>query len=125
MKAAGMSGLSKHEDGQALTLLFQDNVGGLEVLKDGEWLPAEPDDGTIIVNIGDVIEVLSNKKLKSATHRVVSRPGRHRHSFAYFINVGCDKWTSRYPSSRTTRLSNKTHLPATPEKFYNINHYAI
>lgn len=141
--AGSTSGLSKHEDGQALTLLFQDNVGGLEVLKEGEWLPAEPEDGTIIVNIGDVLQVLTNKKLKSATHRVVSRPGRHRHSFAYFVNVDSDKCIQplpeftdklgepphyrgfRFGEYQQLRLRNKTHPPATPDEFYNISHYAV
>ena len=55
----GNNGLSAHEDGNCITFVFQDGVGvgGLEVLKDGEWVTAEPVDGSIIVNIGDVIQV--------------------------------------------------------------------
>jgi len=51
------NGLSAHEDGNCITFVIQDGVGGLEVLKDGDWVPAEPVDGSIIVNIGDVIQV--------------------------------------------------------------------
>ena len=50
-------GISAHEDSNCITFIFQDGVGGLEVLKDGDWVPAEPVDGSIIVNIGDVIQV--------------------------------------------------------------------
>ena len=50
-------GISAHEDSNCITFIFQDDVGGLEVLNDGDWVPAEPVDGSIIVNIGDVIQV--------------------------------------------------------------------
>ena len=55
----GNNGLSAHEDGNCITFVFQDGVGvgGLEVLKDGEWVTAEPVDGSINVNIGDVTKV--------------------------------------------------------------------
>uniref|UniRef100_A0ACD5TT94 Uncharacterized protein n=1 Tax=Avena sativa TaxID=4498 RepID=A0ACD5TT94_AVESA len=139
----GSVGLNKHEDGKALTFVLQDTVGGLEVLKDGEWVPIEPIDGTIIINIGDLIQVLTNKKLKSATHRVVRKPGMHRHSMIYVVNVDADKWIEplpeftdkvgeppRYRGFRhgeyvELRKRNKFDPPATPEKFYNINYYAI
>uniref|UniRef100_A0ACD5WGA6 Uncharacterized protein n=1 Tax=Avena sativa TaxID=4498 RepID=A0ACD5WGA6_AVESA len=93
----GSVGLSKHEDGKALTFVLQDTVGGLEVLKDGEWVSVEPINGTIIINIGDLIQVLTNKKLKSATHRVVRKPGMHRHSMIYVVNVDADKWIEPLP----------------------------
>ncbi|PUZ49173.1 hypothetical protein GQ55_7G304800 [Panicum hallii var. hallii] len=93
------NGLSAHEDGNCITFVLQDGVGGLEVLKDGEWVPAEPVDGSIIVNIGDVIQVLSNNKLKSATHQVVRKPV-HRHSLAFFFNVHGDKWIEPLPGVR-------------------------
>ncbi|CAL5070342.1 unnamed protein product [Urochloa decumbens] len=49
-------GFGAHEDAGCVTFIFQDSVGGLEVLKDGHWVPAEPIDGSIVVNIGDVIQ---------------------------------------------------------------------
>lgn len=49
------NGLSEYEDGNCITFIFQDGVGGLEVLKDGLWVPADPLDDSIVVNIGDVI----------------------------------------------------------------------
>jgi isopenicillin N synthase-like dioxygenase len=50
-------GLSEHEDGSCISFVFQDDIGGLEVLKDGHWIEAEPVQGSIIVNIGDVVRV--------------------------------------------------------------------
>nr|CAB3485941.1 unnamed protein product [Digitaria exilis] len=130
-KEENNNGLSAHEDGNCITFVIQDGVGGLEVLKDGEWVPAEPVDGSIIVNIGDVIQVLSNNKLKSATHQVVRQPV-HRHSLAFFFNIHGDKWieplpefTSRvgeapryrgfvYNEYQQLRMRNKTHPPSSP-----------
>ncbi|KAL6844489.1 hypothetical protein ACP4OV_026162 [Aristida adscensionis] len=136
------SGLGEHEDSNCITFIFQDSVGGLEVLKDGQWVPAEPVEGSIIVNVGDVMQVLSNKKLKSATHRVVRKPV-HRHSIAYFFSVHGDQWVEplpeftakigetpryrgfRYKEYQRQRIRNKTHPPARPEDIVRITHYAI
>ncbi|CAO2036723.1 unnamed protein product [Urochloa humidicola] len=136
------NGLSAHEDGNCITFLIQDGVGGLEVLKDDEWIAAEPVDGSIIVNIADVIQVLSNNKLKSATHRVVRKP-THRHSFAFFFNIHGDKWIEPLPEFtikigeapryrgfvfneyQQLRMRNKTHPPSRPEDVVHITHYAI
>ncbi|KAF8651345.1 hypothetical protein HU200_063601 [Digitaria exilis] len=137
------NGLSAHEDGNCVTFVIQDDVGGLEVLKDGDWIPVEPVDGSIIINIGDVIQVLSNNKLKSATHRVVMRKPVHRHSLAFYFNIHGDKWIEPLPefTSRVgeapryrgfmfreyqqLRLRNKTHPPSRPEDMVHITHYAI
>ncbi|TVU16227.1 hypothetical protein EJB05_39779, partial [Eragrostis curvula] len=137
------NGLSEHEDGNFVTFVFQDGVGGLEVLKDGHWVPAEPVDGSIIVNIRDTIKVLSNKKLKSATHRVVRKAAAHRHSFAFFFTVHGDKWVEPLPEFtdkvgeapryrgffykdyQRLRMRNKTHPPSRPKDVINITHYEI
>nr|CAD1826427.1 unnamed protein product [Ananas comosus var. bracteatus] len=91
---AGDNRLSEHQDGNCLTFVFQDDIGGLEVLKDGEWIPVDPTDGSIIVNVGDIFQVLSNNKFKSAMHRV-TRKSTHRHSFAYFFNLHGKKCMDR------------------------------
>ncbi|MCL7026733.1 hypothetical protein MKW94_001761 [Papaver nudicaule] len=51
------NGLSEHQDENCFTFVFQDDVGGLEVLKDGGWIPVIPIEGSIIVNIGDAIQL--------------------------------------------------------------------
>ncbi|TVU16320.1 hypothetical protein EJB05_39877, partial [Eragrostis curvula] len=136
------NGISQHEDGNCITFILQDSVGGLEVLKDGHWVQAEPVDGSIIVNIGDVIQALSNKKLKSATHRVV-RKAVHRHSFAFFFGIHGDKWIEPLPEFtdkvgeapryrgflykeyEQLRVRNKTHPPSRAEDVIDITHHAI
>ncbi|KAL2482436.1 Flavonol synthase/flavanone 3-hydroxylase [Forsythia ovata] len=137
------NGISEHEDGNCITFVIQDQVGGLEVRKDGEWIPVIPSQGTIVVNISDVIQVLSNNKFKSATHRVVRSKERSRHSFAFFYNLQGDKWVEPLPQFseeigeapkyrgflykdyQTLRMRNKTHPPSKPEDVIHITHYAI
>ena len=62
------TGFSAHEDASCITLICQDDVGGLEVLKDGHWVPAEPGGGSIIVNIGDVIKVKPERRISNSFH---------------------------------------------------------
>lgn len=140
------SGLNAHEDGSCISFVIQDGAGGLDVLKDGDWVPAEPVEGSIIVNIGDLIKVLSNNKFKSPTHRVVRKPV-HRHSFAFFFNMHGDKWVEPLPEFTTKigeapryrgflldeylqmRMSGLIHPPSRPEDVVHneikITHYAI
>ncbi|KAG7954865.1 hypothetical protein I3843_11G042400 [Carya illinoinensis] len=137
------NGISEHEDGNLITFVFQDEVGGLEVLKNGEWIPVTPVEDTIVVNVGDVIQVLSNKKFKSATHRVVRSEERSRFSYAYFYNLQGDKWVEplsqftkeigeppkyrgfQHKEYQQLRMRNKTHPPSRPEDVINITHYEI
>ncbi|KAF9591044.1 hypothetical protein IFM89_001254 [Coptis chinensis] len=49
-------GLTEHQDGNCITFVLQDEIGGLEVLKNGEWIPVVPTEGSLIVNLGDVIQ---------------------------------------------------------------------
>ncbi|GFP99376.1 flavonol synthase/flavanone 3-hydroxylase [Phtheirospermum japonicum] len=137
------NGISEHEDGNCVTFVIQDEVGGLEVKKDGNWVPVVPAQGTIVVNLGDVIQVLSNNKFKSATHRVVRSKEKSRHSFAFFYNLEGDKWVEPLPrftreigeaakyrgfvykDYQAMRLRNKTHPPSRPQDAITISHYAI
>ncbi len=65
----------EHEDINLITLLVGASAGGLQVLsKDGEWLDALPGENEIVVNVGDMLQRLTNDYLKSTTHRVVNPP---------------------------------------------------
>ncbi|KAJ0961749.1 hypothetical protein J5N97_029577 [Dioscorea zingiberensis] len=78
-------GLSPHSDGGGLTLLLQVNqVEGLQIKKNGRWLPIKPLSSAFIVNIGDTLEIMSNGKYKSIEHRVVINPEKERMSIATF-----------------------------------------
>ncbi|XP_054795753.1 protein DOWNY MILDEW RESISTANCE 6-like isoform X2 [Prosopis cineraria] len=80
-------GLSKHADPYIITLLLQDDVYGLQVLKDDTWLGVRPNPHAIVVNIGSQLQVISNNKLKSAEHRAVTNSGEARTSVVFFIGA--------------------------------------
>ncbi|CAI9095467.1 OLC1v1031422C1 [Oldenlandia corymbosa var. corymbosa] len=78
-------GLAPHSDATGLTLLVQVNeVEGLQIRKNGKWLPIRPFPGAIIVNIGDILEITSNGKYRSIEHRAVVNFQRERLSMAAF-----------------------------------------
>ncbi|KAJ4726140.1 gibberellin 2-beta-dioxygenase 8-like [Melia azedarach] len=77
-------GLMPHTDSDFLTILYQDQVGGLQLRKDGRWLSVKPNSEVLIVNIGDLFQALSNGVYKSIEHRVVTHPEVERFSAAYF-----------------------------------------
>ncbi|CAN1746403.1 S-norcoclaurine synthase 1 [Linum perenne] len=79
-------GCTAHSDAVALTLLTQvnDDVQGLQIRKDGEWVPIAPIPGAFIVNVGDIIEIMSNGEYKSIEHRATVNPDKERMSIATF-----------------------------------------
>ncbi|THZ56638.1 Clavaminate synthase-like protein [Aureobasidium pullulans] len=84
--ASNAVGLGSHTDLQLFTLLWQDEVGGLQVLtKDGQWIKATPKPGTFVVNIGDFMMRLSNDFFKSTVHRVYNRAKVERVSMPFFF----------------------------------------
>lgn len=84
-------GSAPHTDFGALTLLLQDNNGGLQVLdKQGNWIAATPIPGTLVCNIGDLLNRWTNRTLSSNPHRVINRSGRERHSIAIFFDPDPD-----------------------------------
>lgn len=78
-------GTGPHCDPTALTLLQQDQVGGLEVFAEGKWQSISPERGTFVVNIGDTFVAMSNGKYKSCLHRAVVNRHRERKSMAFFL----------------------------------------
>lgn len=82
----GNMGVHHHTDAGALTLLLQDDVGGLEVFHQGVWKPVPPVAGTLVVNIGDIVKVWSNDLYHAALHRVVASNKQDRFSVPYFYN---------------------------------------
>ncbi|XP_051142059.1 1-aminocyclopropane-1-carboxylate oxidase homolog 11-like [Andrographis paniculata] len=78
-------GNSKHSDATFLTLLIQDTVGGLQVLHDGRWVDVAPVAGTLIANIGDLMQIISNDKFVSVEHKVRASTGGPRVSVACFF----------------------------------------
>ncbi|XP_037450313.1 1-aminocyclopropane-1-carboxylate oxidase 3-like isoform X1 [Triticum dicoccoides] len=86
-----VDGLPAHTDAGGVILLFQDDqVSGLQLLKDGAWVDVSPMRHAIVVNIGDQLEVITNGRYKSVMHRVLTRPDGNRMSLASFYNPGAD-----------------------------------
>ena len=82
-----------HEDINLITLLAGSEQDGLEVLsRQGEWVPINMIEGTIICNVGDMLQRLSNAKFPSTTHRVVNPKGSKartsRYSIPFFVHPG-------------------------------------
>ncbi|GJM91444.1 hypothetical protein PR202_ga07810 [Eleusine coracana subsp. coracana] len=85
-------GLSPHTDGVGMTFLLHVNdVQGLQIKKDGKWFSVESMPGALVVNIGDVLEILTNGKYKSIEHRAVVNPDKERITIAAFhsLNLFC------------------------------------
>jgi isopenicillin N synthase-like dioxygenase len=96
----GQIGCGAHTDWGALTLLAQDDAGGLQVQKqDGAWLDVPPLPGALVVNIGDMMQRWTNDHWRSAPHRVINRhSGRDRWSIAYFFDLDSDAVIAPLPS---------------------------
>ncbi|CAJ1950569.1 unnamed protein product [Sphenostylis stenocarpa] len=77
-------GLPPHADPNAITILLQNEVPGLQVLYDGNWLTVNPVPNTFIVNIGDQIQVISNDRYKSVLHRALVNCEKERMSIPTF-----------------------------------------
>ncbi len=84
--------LGHHTDPGVLTLLLQDETGGLQaLLRDGEtWIDVPPEPGAIVVNLADSLQVWTNDRYRAAVHRVVPMTRRARYSIPYFYNPQVD-----------------------------------
>ncbi|XVF28640.1 hypothetical protein REPUB_Repub15cG0047300 [Reevesia pubescens] len=78
-------GASKHADSDFLTVLLQDQVGGLQVLHENQWIDVPPTPGALVVNIGDLLQLISNDSLISVEHRVLANSVGPRVSVACFF----------------------------------------
>ncbi|MFQ6632550.1 hypothetical protein Gotur_009196 [Gossypium turneri] len=79
-------GVRKHADAGILTVLLQNHMSGLQVLHDSQWFDVHPTRGGLIINVGDLLQVLSNNKFKSVKHRVISSHVGPRISVACFFS---------------------------------------
>jgi isopenicillin N synthase-like dioxygenase len=84
-----------HEDINAITLLLGAEEAGLELLtRSGEWVGVEPPPGALVMNVGDMLQRLTNGRLRSTTHRVTNpradRAGHSRYSMPFFLHFRPD-----------------------------------
>jgi len=87
---ADSHGVGAHTDYGLLTLLYQDEVGGLEVKHGAHWIDVPYVPGSFVVNIGDMLERLTAGRYTSALHRVINRSGRERISMPFFFDPAFD-----------------------------------
>ncbi|UYY57727.1 isopenicillin N synthase family dioxygenase [Sphingomonas sp. S2-65] len=105
-----------HEDINLITLLLGAEEAGLELLdRDGQWLPLKPPEGAMVVNVGDMLQRLTNHVLPSTTHRVVNPPaerrGNSRYSMPFFLHPAPDFLIQTLPSTITAENPNRYPEP--------------
>jgi isopenicillin N synthase-like dioxygenase len=92
-----------HEDINLITLLLGAEEAGLQLLgKDGAWIPVDPPTGALVVNVGDMLQRLTNHVLPSTTHRVINPPPERRHlprySMPFFLHLASDFMIETLPN---------------------------
>ncbi|XP_072092475.1 1-aminocyclopropane-1-carboxylate oxidase homolog 1 isoform X1 [Arachis hypogaea] len=78
-------GTSGHWDSSFLTVLLQDQVGGLQIFYENQWIDITPVPGALIINLGDMMQLITNHKFVSSKHRVLARKTGPRVSVACFF----------------------------------------
>ncbi len=94
-------GIHHHTDAGALTVLMQDDVGGLQVHKDGQWHNIPPVNGAFVINTGDMMQVWSNDIYHAAIHRVLAMDAKPRYSIPFFYNPAAGTHVSPLPTVAT------------------------
>jgi len=123
--AADRFGAGAHTDWGFITILLQDDCGGLEIeTADGGWLKAAPVPGALIINLGDMVVRLTGGRYASNIHRVLNtEPGRDRYSVATFFNphafytVECVPTCTPLPG-QSQPITFADHINAMIEKTY-------
>ncbi len=82
----GDMALHHHSDAGALTILLQDDVGGLQVCTDDGWVDVTPLDTALVVNVADMMQIWSNDCYRAPLHRVRPITDRPRYSIPFFFN---------------------------------------
>ena len=111
-----------HEDINTITLLLGAEEAGLEILdKDGSWLPVAPPPGALAVNVGDMLQRLTNHKLPSTTHRVrnpdAGRASVARYSMPFFLHFRSDYLIETQPGCVDADHPDRYPVPITADDY--------
>ncbi len=93
--------VGEHTDYGLLTILKQDQTGGLQVKSQGQWVEAPPIPGSFVCNIGDILDRMTGGLYRSTPHRVRNRGERGRYSFPFFFDPGWNAEIKPILSSKT------------------------
>ncbi len=109
---------AQHEDINLITLLIGSKEQGLEILsRDGHWVPVSTLPGSIVVNVGDMLQRLTNHVYPSTTHRVVNPPGESarqaRYSIPFFLHPNPDFLIETLPQCISDENPNRYPEPIT------------
>lgn len=106
-------GIEAHTDWGALSILFQDDTPGLEILTpENGWKVVEPIPGACVINIGEMVARWTNDYLKATLHRVINRSDRDRYSIAFFLDMDHDAMIECLPAF--VAPGNQPHYPPVP-----------
>lgn len=101
----GHLGIYHHTDAGALTVLLQDEVSGLQVRHNNAWETIGSEQDSLIINVGDLVQVWSNNRYKAPLHRVLANSKKDRFSAAFFMNpdfsTNCTPQTGDKPLYRS------------------------
>lgn len=112
-----------HEDINLITLLLGAEEAGLELLDrhSGQWLALRPPEGAMVVNVGDMLQRLTNHVLPSTTHRVVNPPperrGHSRYSMPFFLHPAPDFLIRTLPGTATAENPDRYPTPITANDY--------
>lgn len=111
-----------HEDINLITLLLGAEEAGLQLLdRDGRWLPIAPPADALVVNVGDMLQRLTNHVLPSTTHRVCNPPperrGTARYSMPYFLHLAPDFLIETLPGCVSAANPDRYPHPITADEY--------
>lgn len=98
LRDLGETALGHHTDPGVVTLLLQDDTGGLQTQsRAGEWVDVAPQPGTVVVNLADSVQVWTNDRYRAAVHRVIPMTRHDRMSIPYFLHPARDAVVAPIP----------------------------
>jgi isopenicillin N synthase-like dioxygenase len=139
LPGAGFLGVNHHTDSGAVTVLLQDEQPGLEVFQRGTWWPVQPRSDTLVVNIGDIVQVWSNNRYMAPLHRGLANAAEQRFSAPFFFNPAYSVEYAPLPSTtdagnppryrpiswREFRARRAAGDYASRDQYHQISHYAV
>ncbi|CAA3029424.1 SRG1-like [Olea europaea subsp. europaea] len=103
-----VTGLNPHSDAVGLTILLQvSEIEGLQIKKDGAWIPVVPLPNAFVINIGDILEIVTNRIYRSIEHRATVNSKKERLSIATFFHPNIDSDLGPEPSLMTLQQNLK------------------